>query len=191
LLLVATNLFGKRGIDAVALKDIVAAAGQRNQSAIQYHFGGKQGLINAALFGRFQAIDARRLEMVEAALLAPSTIRRDALLRATVEPIVIEAETHTDGPNYIRFVAQALQRPDFDAAAKVTSDALPGLAALNRAISRERPRRLPREQAEQRIRMSAKLTMSGVDDWVSNGFGPMPREELILALARANGALLL
>ena len=37
----------ERGIEAVELKDIVAAAGQRNRSAIRYHFGDRDGLVRA------------------------------------------------------------------------------------------------------------------------------------------------
>jgi AcrR family transcriptional regulator len=187
----ATRLFAEHGIDGVALKDIVAAAGQKNQSAVQYHFGGKEGLIAAALQARFRGIDARRVAMVEAAAGLKGAERRAAVMRATVEPLVAEAEEHHDGPAYIRFVIQAVQRPDFDAAIIVMDKSYPGFAALNAAMMRERNCALPKHETEQRIRMSAKLTIAGVADWVAHDFGPLPREDLILALARANEAILL
>ena len=187
----ATRLFAQHGIDGVALKDIVAAAGQKNQSAVQYHFGNKEGLIAAALEARFRGIDARRMDLISAAERLPDPVRRIAIMRATVEPLVAEAEAHADGPAYIRFVVQAVQRPDFDAAAVITDKAYPGFAALNSAIARERSAPLGRREIEQRIRVSAKLTISGVADWVANGFGPMGREALIGMLARANEAILL
>jgi AcrR family transcriptional regulator len=187
----ATKLFAEHGIDGVALKDIVAAAGQKNQSAIQYHFRDKDGLIAAALDARFRAIDARRAAMAEAALALEGATRRKAILRAVVEPILAEAETHALGPAYIRFVVQALQRPDFDAAAIMANKDYPGFAALNAAVSRERGRPFPPAEAAQRARISAKLTMAGVADWVAQGFGPMPREKLIDMLCAANEALIL
>jgi AcrR family transcriptional regulator len=188
----ATRLFAQHGIDSVALKDIVAAAGQKNQSAVQYHFGGKQGLIAAALEARFRGIDARRIAMVNAAKCMAGSLRRAAIMRATVEPIVAEAEGHADGPAYIRFVVQAVQRPDFDAAAVITGRAYPGLQALSAAIAHERGAPAPaHREYEQRIRICAKLTIAGVADWVANEFGPMKREALIVSLARANEAILL
>ena len=36
----AERLFGSRGVEAVSLRDIVRAAGHRNESAVQYHFEG-------------------------------------------------------------------------------------------------------------------------------------------------------
>jgi AcrR family transcriptional regulator len=187
----ATRLFAQHGIDGVALKDIVAAAGQKNQSAIQYHFGDKDGLIAAALEARFQGIDARRVALIAAAEGLSGHARRAAVMRATVEPLVDEAEGHPDGPDYIRFVVQAIQRPDFNPAAIVANRLYPGFVALNAAIARERATPWPRAESQQRIRISAQLTIAGVADWVAHEFGPMPREALIAALARANEAILL
>jgi AcrR family transcriptional regulator len=187
----ATRLFAKHGIDGVALKDIVAAAGQKNQSAVQYYFGGKDGLISAALEARFQSIDARRVDMIARAKGLAGAERRLSVMRATVEPLVAEAESHAMGPAYVRFVAQAVQRPDFDASAWIAGGAYPGLAALNGAIAAERNGPQTREEIDQRVRVSANLTIAAVADWVSHSFGPMPRARLIDAVARANEAILL
>jgi AcrR family transcriptional regulator len=46
LLRAAEHLFARRGLD-VPIREIHAFAGQRNASAIQYHFGGKQELLDA------------------------------------------------------------------------------------------------------------------------------------------------
>lgn len=187
----ATRLFAQHGIDGVALKDIVAAAGQKNQSAVQYYFGDKGGLIAAAFQARFQGIDARRATLVAQAEKLSGAERCAAVMRAIVEPLVAVAESHAEGPAYIRFVAQAIQRPEFDAAALVTDKTYPGFKALNAAVTRERAQEFGRAEVMQRIRISAKVTIAGVSDWVANGFGPMKREALIRALAEANEAILL
>jgi len=49
ILLVAMRLFAEQGVDRVSLKDISDAAGNRNKSAVGYHFENKRGLINALL----------------------------------------------------------------------------------------------------------------------------------------------
>ena len=41
----AERLFAERGIEAVSLRDVSAAAGQRNHSAAQYHFGDRAQLV--------------------------------------------------------------------------------------------------------------------------------------------------
>ena len=65
LLDVAEGLFVARGVDDVSLRAIGREAGQRNQSALQYHFGNRKGLIIAIATRRRQQLEARR-----AALLA-------------------------------------------------------------------------------------------------------------------------
>src|SRR3546814_6660333 len=43
----AEDCFGEHGIDAVSLRQIAIAAGQGNTAAVQYHFGSKEGLLEA------------------------------------------------------------------------------------------------------------------------------------------------
>ena len=43
----ATALFAGRGVANVSLAEIVRAAGQRNASAIHYHFGGRDHVVEA------------------------------------------------------------------------------------------------------------------------------------------------
>jgi AcrR family transcriptional regulator len=45
----AESLFAERGLDAVSLREILAAAEVGNSSAVQYHFGDRSGLVRAVL----------------------------------------------------------------------------------------------------------------------------------------------
>lgn len=63
----AEALFGERGIDGVSLREIAAAAGQRNNSVVHYHFQDKQGLVDALLQDRVGKVERIRQEMVDAA----------------------------------------------------------------------------------------------------------------------------
>ena len=52
----AEKLIAERGIGNVSISDIVAAAEQKNQSALQYHFSNLGGLIDAVLAVRRKPI---------------------------------------------------------------------------------------------------------------------------------------
>ena len=67
LLEVAERLFAERGVNGVSLREIGAAAGQRNTGAARYHFGSKEGLLDAVWRHRMEPINARR-EAILAAL---------------------------------------------------------------------------------------------------------------------------
>ena len=45
----AEKLFAERGVDHVSLREVSVAAGQKNHSAAVYHFGSREGLIDAIL----------------------------------------------------------------------------------------------------------------------------------------------
>src|SRR5690348_15673441 len=61
----AERLFAERGIDAVSLREINAAAGQRNSTALQYHFGDRAGLLKAVLAKHRPEIEARRHQLLD------------------------------------------------------------------------------------------------------------------------------
>ena len=62
----AEGLFAEYGIEAVSARQIALAAGQRNQSAIRYHFGSKDDLVAALLAQRITEINERRAELLDA-----------------------------------------------------------------------------------------------------------------------------
>ena len=48
----AERLASERGLGAMSLRDVMAEAGQRNKSAAQYHFGSREGLVEAVIEAR-------------------------------------------------------------------------------------------------------------------------------------------
>lgn len=62
----AQRLFAERGLDGVTVRDIAAAAGQKNPAAVGYHFGSKEALIRELIIDGARIIDARRNEQLDA-----------------------------------------------------------------------------------------------------------------------------
>src|SRR3546814_19195870 len=73
-------------MDAVSLRQIAIAAGQGNTAAVQYHFGSKEGLLEAIFQHRLPAIDQRRKALIET--LAPQQrTQARRLLKIIFQPI--------------------------------------------------------------------------------------------------------
>ncbi|MCB1035567.1 MAG: TetR family transcriptional regulator [Acidobacteria bacterium] len=85
----AEELFLERGIDAASLRAVTSRAGA-NLAAVSYHFGGKEGLVQAVFDRRLRPVNEARLRLlsqVEAAA-APNPPPAEAVLRAFVEPVI-------------------------------------------------------------------------------------------------------
>ncbi|HEX4776055.1 MAG TPA: helix-turn-helix domain-containing protein [Acidimicrobiia bacterium] len=82
----AARLFAARGIDDVSTAEVVRAAGQRNASAVHYHFGTRDNMLRELLARHVPAIAARRRELIEAAKATPDDDVR-AAAEAVVRPI--------------------------------------------------------------------------------------------------------
>lgn len=61
---VGRSLFASTGVFATPLKAIVDGSGQRNASALHYHFGSRQGLLDAIIETTNQGIEERRMAIL-------------------------------------------------------------------------------------------------------------------------------
>ena len=104
LVITAERLFAVHGIDSVSLRQICTEAGNANNSAVQYHFGTKDRLLQAIFEYRIPHLMARRnLLAAEASAGAKYDDIRTALMVQFL-PLVEQAET--EGSYYLGFVTQ-------------------------------------------------------------------------------------
>jgi AcrR family transcriptional regulator len=107
----AEQLFAAHGSDSVSLRDIQVASGATNASAVQYHFGGRSGLIKAVLAKHEVEIERRRHAMLDDydALPAPDV---RSLAAAVVRPLAVELDNEDGGLGYLQLVADLYNRPN-------------------------------------------------------------------------------
>ena len=85
----AAALFAERGVANVSLAEIVRAADQRNRSALHYHFGGRDQVVEAILARHVPALRERRLALLATAQAAPpDDVRSVAYARVGPVPLV-------------------------------------------------------------------------------------------------------
>jgi len=102
----AERLFARRGLYQVTVREITEAAQQRNVSALNYHFGSREGLLDAILTRHGDPTDVARGEML-------ARLGRDAPSRDLIAALVVPYAAHLarpDGRDYLRIVAQLSAR---------------------------------------------------------------------------------
>lgn len=107
LLRAAEELFAVKGVDGALTRDITLLAGQSNPSAVQYHFGSRQGLLEAVMAGRQVRTEAalapRLAGLLANAAAGPPDLRE--LLAALVAAEATELAT-VDGRHCLLISAQ-------------------------------------------------------------------------------------
>ena len=103
----AEKLFAEKGVEVTSLLDIARASGQRNRSALQYHFKNKEGLLHKVLDKHAVPIsEARntRLDQLEQA----GGYGLHALVEALVGPMADELANPDGGREFIQIHSQLM-----------------------------------------------------------------------------------
>lgn len=93
----AERLIATRG-PSVPLRQISLAAGQRNNSAVTYHFGSRRGLVEAVWERRTEIVNRERAEMMEDIRNQGMSEDVHALMQAHLLPMTHEIGAHL--PSY-------------------------------------------------------------------------------------------
>ncbi len=99
------RLFAEKGPFRAPLKQVVEAAGQRNASALHYHFGGRQGLLEAILARYNEPIEAERMLLLDQLHDTGRERELRALVTAVVVPLTRQLDT-ADGRQFLSIVSQ-------------------------------------------------------------------------------------
>jgi len=99
----AERLYAQFGISAVSLRDIATAAGQKNNAAVHYHFGGKDNLVREIVLYRIESIKARANEIYPELLFGKKAPQVADYVSAFVLPLEC---TIDDGNYYLPFLSR-------------------------------------------------------------------------------------
>lgn len=120
LLRAAAHLFARKGIEGVKIHEIHALAGQRNESAVHYHFGNRWKLVGAILeesnLAAAEALDISTADLVDVDEVVEVLVRHLATGLASPE-----------GRDWIRIVSELANR-------SFTEDRTPGFGGHFRGV---------------------------------------------------------
>ena len=146
----AERLFAERGYDGTSIRAIVAKA-RVNQAAINYHFGGKDGLYREVLRAAFRAMTEHQLEHAQE---VKAMSREDALadfIRRQLRPLLARDELSRS----MRIFNWETVRPTAVFKSLVSEEAAPFMGLAVDIVRRFLP------AADQRTLMVAAIWMIG------------------------------
>lgn len=136
ILTLAERLFAELGVENVPLTRIAAAAGQRNRSAVHYHFGSRAGVLTAVMNRRLAAINARREALADALPSRPSVAQ---VARADVSALGHAVVQEPWGADYLSILAQVTFHPTLLAGEPVAAEHLSGIRRCRRLLAEALP----------------------------------------------------
>ncbi len=150
----AERMLDEEGIDGVSMRRLTSESGHRNASAVNYHFGGRAGLIHAVLARRRPEIERRRMERIDELEAAGQATPR-ALLGAIIEPMV-DLLDDAGGRRNLRLLFQAAVHPLF--LAETAPGVSPAIARLMPTIA-PLVERLSPERRAARFRLVTEMAL--------------------------------
>jgi AcrR family transcriptional regulator len=150
ILTAAERLFADRGYEATSVRAIVAKA-RVNQAAINYHFGGKDGLYREVLRTAFRALTEHQLSHAQETKAMPREKALGEFVRHQLWPLVARDELS----RYIRIFNWEAVRPTAVYRKLMTEEAAPYMGLAVDLVRRFMP------GADQRTLMVAAVWLIG------------------------------
>lgn len=108
----AAVLMDERGVDNVTTQDINQASGHRNRSAVQYHFGSRDAVIQAVMARSMQPLDAERNLLLDHLESTGTRLTPRGALEVVISPLARQLRS-PEGRRYLRLGAQLINHPRF------------------------------------------------------------------------------
>jgi len=154
----AEKLVAQGGVENISIKKIVAAAGQKNESALQYHFKNLTGLLDAIHAERSEQVQAKRTASLAAVLEKSSAPSLRQLCTLMVEPTFQLARANVDFRRYVKAFGHELAISDVSPLKVVSTKGGGGVSGQQTGILLRKA--LPHLQEENyRRRMEAAIML--------------------------------
>lgn len=128
----AEKLFAEKSVRAVSLREVTEAAGQRNVSAVVYHFGSKTELLECVLERHSDPMQQMFLVRL-AELENDANLSVRTLIEMLVAPLAAKLDDPDGGREYLALCAQLAASPDYPLTERRAAQA-PGAMALTQKL---------------------------------------------------------
>ena len=108
----AERLWGDRGVEGVSLREIRIAAGQRNSSALQFHYGNREGLLLALTERHLPRVTAIQEELRDGLIAAGRDDDLPGLVEVLLRPMAEYVRCGPSARAWVKISAERFARPE-------------------------------------------------------------------------------
>jgi len=165
LLKAAERLYAEQGLGVVSTRQIAREAGQKNHSAINYHFGDEASLIEAILDYRMIPLNLKRAEQVNR--LRDAGLGGDIreLVKAIVEPFATELLRDEHDSYYLSLLAQLINRDQWSQYFTSHPQRSGAIMQAAELIITQLSLSIPKDIATYRLSLMGRQVIRTVADW--------------------------
>ncbi len=150
LLEVAERLFAESGVESVTLNRIVEESGQRNRSALNYHFGSRADIVTQLLIMRLSHVNQIRHRYLDRLEQRGQGGDVHAILTAAIRPLGEVIRHEPWGRHYVKILAQTMLSPALRSPDIIDPTVTSAIARTNRLIAAALPH-VPRSVMQMRL----------------------------------------
>ncbi|GAA5236233.1 helix-turn-helix transcriptional regulator [Verticiella sediminum] len=183
LLETAERLFAERGIEHVSLRQIVLESGQRNVSALHYHFGSREALVSELLNLRLGQVNERRNALIDRLLAGHPCPTAHQLLSASFRALCEVVRDTGWGASYIQVLVQATFSPRLLGVGVIARQRVTGLRRVRDMLLTQLGH-LPPRVARQRLVLVNDTAVYSIAHWSRLAHGPAGAVPLDTLLAQ-------
>ena len=180
----AELLFAEQGIEAVSVNTITREANQSNRNAVQYHFGNKNGLLQAIFDKHSPGVVAKRAALIDSLLATNLAIAR-LLATAIVEPLLDKLDDADGGEAYLHISAELIASNTLGYSLPDQHPLLIPRETKLAKLAAQQLTHLPAEVGQQRVLMMNVLAFHGISDHArvrkNRQLNPMLRDTAFMA----------
>jgi AcrR family transcriptional regulator len=111
---VAERLYGERGVESVSLREIRIAAGQRNASALHFHFGDREGLLLAIVDRHLPQLIAIQRGLYDEMILEGRQRDPRSLVEVLLRPSALYLCRGPSERAWIKLVGELAAKPELE-----------------------------------------------------------------------------
>jgi AcrR family transcriptional regulator len=160
----AERLFAREGLAGVPTRALLREAGQRNESALHYHFGGRDGLLVALHERRLRQLEALRRPRLEAVTAGDGPIAIGDLARVQLAALAELARTEPGFVDYLKLLGELVFVPRADLEAALERFEVTGSDAVRRRVAASVPHLAPATLAR-RLDLGRRFILMSLSRW--------------------------